>query len=71
MNNFKIMAQNTGSHDSSFTYLVNVDKQTTTTQMWQKMISPAVKDQTMILMTKSLMMTLVIYIQQVFLAGQI
>ena len=66
------MAQNTGSHDSSFTNLVNVDKQTTTTQMRQEMILPAVKDQTMILMIKSLMMTLVIfYIQLVVLAGQI
>ena len=65
------MAQNPGSQDSSFTNLVNDDKQTTTTQMWQKMILPVVKDQTMILMIKSLMMTLVIYIQRVFLAGQI
>lgn len=66
------MAQNTGSHDSSFTNLVNVDKQTTTTQMRQEMILPAVKDQTMISMIKSLMMTLVIfYIQLVVLAGQI
>ena len=66
------MAQNTGSHDSSFTNLVYVDKQTTTTQMRQEMILPAVKDQTMISMIKSLMMTLVIfYIQLVVLAGQI
>ena len=65
------MAQNPGSQDSSFTNLVNDDKQTTTTQMWQKMILPVVKDQTMILMIKSLMMTLVIYIQRVFLARQI
>ena len=66
------MAQNTGKHDSSFIYLVNVDKQTTTTQMRQKIILPVVKDQIMILMIKSLMMTLVIlYIQLVVLAGQI
>lgn len=65
------MPQNPGSQDSSFTNLVNDDKQTTTTQMWQTMILPVVKDQTMILMIKSLMMTLVIYIQGVFLAGQI
>ena len=40
--------------------------------MRQKMILPVVKDQKMILMIKSLMMTLVIlYIQLVVLAGQI
>lgn len=67
------MAQNTGSHMTAhLSILLNVDKQTTTTQMRQKMILPVVKDQKMILMIKSLMMTLVIlYIQLVVLAGQI